>query len=561
MSGSHPSGVSGQNGSPANVLGSSQMQYLSEAKAECLAASQVSSSSAEFQIPGVGEFTMNHISHGKEAAGSSGADNGPGEMGMKRSSPYLEGLDKNDPRVLIHDALSKFSNQQDNGIPDDTKLLANPKGIIKSFLPQAAASDPDKFDSYRKLCLAHIQEFHNHQKGSLGASCLVCNMSCQHWNTLQRHLQTHIEFRPFACDICNRTFYSQSKLKRHQVIHNDIKPYKCPVCDRRLGRTEHLKRHLLVHTDNKPYGCSACSHTTKRLDGIRRHIKRKHGADGAEILALALPGESPTLESLRQAMSAVERVESKPKSKSKKKKKKPQTPGEDSGLDQVPKEALGGNLLDVAASFGVRDLRMPGIESGRPNEDGQVDMKQFPVHAQRGPGDGSPDDIKLSWDRGRLLLPPQPMQLLYQSLARNHPHPPAAHHLGDINPSGISPATTATTPQSFPVDHANEGAFGMNSPGVSMRYIPTSSGPSSAAGAAGGAAGGGSTGEGGPQSRMGNAMLLSPGNANANAGGNRYSQGEVSALPTEMMISQYFQSHQRFAPPVWGFANPNYQNY
>lgn len=296
------------------------MQFLSDSKAECLAVSHVSSSSAEFQLS---EFAMNHLAHGsgvsggKQEAGSSSADNGPGgdmSAGIKRSSPsYLEGLDKNDPRVLIHEALSKFSNQQDNGIPDDTKLLANPKGIIKSFLPQAAAQDPDKFDSYRKLCLAHIQEYHNHQKGMLGAICMVCNMSCQHWNTLQRHLQTHIEFRPFACDVCSRTFYSQSKLKRHQVIHNDIKPYKCPVCDRRLGRTEHLKRHLLVHTDNKPYGCSACSHTTKRLDGIRRHIKRKHGADGAEILALALPGESQTLESLRQAMSAVERVEEKPK--------------------------------------------------------------------------------------------------------------------------------------------------------------------------------------------------------------------------------------------------------
>ena len=203
---------------------------------------------------------------------------------------------------------NKVSFYMGENFPEDSKLLANPKGIIKSFLPIVAASDPDKFDSYRKLCMAHVNEYYKHLKGEINMLCLVCNVSCQHWNTLQRHLQTHINFRPFICELCQRTFYSQNKLKRHQLIHNDIKPYKCPFCDRRVGRTEHLKRHLLVHTNDKPFGCSGCSHTTKRLDGIRRHIKRKHGIEGAKIIHIELPVDIEMLNKFREAVTSVEEM-------------------------------------------------------------------------------------------------------------------------------------------------------------------------------------------------------------------------------------------------------------
>lgn len=45
--------------------------------------------------------------------------------------------------------MEKVSYMMGDNFPEDSKLLANPKGIIKSYLPIVAASDPDKFDSYR----------------------------------------------------------------------------------------------------------------------------------------------------------------------------------------------------------------------------------------------------------------------------------------------------------------------------------------------------------------------------------------------------------------------------
>ena len=460
-------------------------------------------------------------------------------------------------------------------IPDDSKVLANPKGIIKSYLPQAAAMDGQKFAAYRGLCLEHIDEYYKHQKGGIWAVCRVCNNTYRHWNTLQRHLQSHIDFRPFVCDTCGRTFYSQSKLKRHQVIHSDIKPYQCPLCERRLGRTEHLKRHLLVHTDAKPYGCSGCAHTTKRLDGIRRHIKRKHGAGGAEIVGLTPAAESQTLASLRQSILDAARdttTEDPPKPKAKSKKKKKKKPAAQQAADnndaaETTQKDAGGILMDVAARFGLGDLRMSAVpDAGRYFDEAAqnaLDSTKQYQNRTAGVSGGAggligqqhtpqmSDDIKPSWDSSGMLLP---TQFLYQSLARAH-HPSALHQQvsvggGGASTSGISANGTTTTsmpqPQVFsPNRHAiqlqpsAEHGFLMNSSGgVPMRYIPSS------------------IGDGGAAARGGlNHMIFAQQVGAANA-------GIAAHFPSnESDMIQYIQSQQRFAPPVWGIANPNFQNF
>jgi len=437
--------------------------------------------------------------------------------------------------------------RNDLGLPaDDSKVLANPKGIIKSYLPQAAAMDASKFAAYRDLCFAHVDEYHKHQKGGIWAQCRICRGTFRHWNTLQRHLQSHIDFRPFACTSCGRAFYSQSKLKRHAVVHSDIKPYPCPVCDRRLGRTEHLKRHLLVHTDVKPYGCSACAHTTKRLDGIRRHIKRKHGSTGgAEIVGLET---SPaTLQSVPPPVASGDPSEPpkpKPKKKKKKKKKAASPPatladGRPNGEAPVAKDC-GPSLMDVAMQFGINDLRMPptSADSSRYFAESPVpppkDMSRYAGQIQ------SSDDIKQ-------------MQLLYQSLARSHASSSsAAHAVSAPNPASgrpvniLAPAHLAQ-PHPFAPGHQQhhaalqlphpEHGFLVNSgvggaatamPAAAMRYVHSSDGTARAV----------------------NPVIFAP------AAGGHFATADAD------MLSQYIQSQQRFVPPVWGIAaNPNFPNY
>lgn len=470
-----------------------------------------------------------------------------------------------DGLALSKDAATTSAVRNDPGLPaDDSKVLANPKGIIKSYLPQAAAMDAAKFAAYRDLCFAHVDEYHKHQKGGIWAQCRICRGTFRHWNTLQRHLQSHIDFRPFACAACGRAFYSQSKLKRHAVVHSEVKPYPCPVCDRRLGRTEHLKRHLLVHTDAKPYGCSACAHTTKRLDGIRRHIKRKHGATGgAEIVGLEVPPVTTAHSTLPQPVPSGDPSSEPPKPKPKKKKKKKKkatTPPPASAGDGRPNGETGPavkdcapSLMDVAMQFGINDLRMPpssGGDGGRYFAESPVpppkDMSRYAAGQVQGP----PDDLKQ-------------MQLLYQSLTRSHAASStvvAAHGVSGVGSNAPAPGrpvnilAPAHLPQPHPfspghqqrhaaaalqLPHAAEHGFLVNSgvgvggaaaavPAAAMRYVQSSDGTCRAV----------------------NPVIFAP------AGGHFASAADAD------MISQYIQSQQRFVPPVWGIAaNPNFPNY
>jgi len=455
-------------------------------------------------------------------------------------------MDSVDGLALPKDS-SNSAARIDHGLPaDDSKVLANPKGIIKSYLPQAAAMDAAKFAAYRDLCFAHVDEYHKHQKGGIWAQCRICRGTFRHWNTLQRHLQSHIDFRPFACASCGRAFYSQSKLKRHAVVHSEVKPYPCPVCDRRLGRTEHLKRHLLVHTDVKPYGCSACAHTTKRLDGIRRHIKRKHGATGgADIVGLEMPPAAHS--SVPQPVASGDPSEPpKPKAKKKKKKKKkdatpPATSVDDRPNGEAPAvKDCAPSLMDVAMQFGINDLRMPPVsgEGGRYFVESPVpppkDMSRYAGQVQ------GADNIKQ-------------MQLLYQSLARSHASSSsAAHAASAANPAAgrpvniLAPAHLAQ-PHPFAPGHQQchaalqlphpEHGFLVNSgvggaatamPAAAMRYVQSSDGTGRAV----------------------NPVIFAP------AAGGHFASADAD------MISQYIQSQQRFVPPVWGIAaNPNFPNY
>lgn len=440
------------------------------------------------------------------------------------------------------------SGRQDSGLPsDDSKVLANPKGIIKSYLPQAAAMDATKFAAYRDLCFLHVDEYHKHQKGGIWAQCRLCSGTFRHWNTLQRHLQSHIDFRPFACASCGRAFYSQSKLKRHAVVHSDVKPYPCPVCDRRLGRTEHLKRHLLVHTDAKPYGCSACAHTTKRLDGIRRHIKRKHGATGgAEIVGLDAPPVTLPHGAVPPSLAAGDNGEPpKPKPKKKKKKKKKVTTpplsndGQANGDTPALKDCAS-SLMDVAMRFGIDDLRMPSTstDAARYFTDSPVPPPKDMSRYAAGPSQGN-EDVK--------------MQLLYQSLARSHASSSVAAHAGASPNAGpgrpvniLAPAHLAQPHPFSPGQQHRHAALQLPHPehgflvnsgvgaaatampaAAAMRYVQSSDG----------------------SGRAMNPVIFAPAPA-----------GHFASADADM-ISQYIQSQQRFVPPVWGIANPNFPNY
>jgi len=50
----------------------------------------------------------------------------------------------------------------------------------------------------------------------------------------------------------------------------------CPTCGRRFGKANHLNRHLATHLDYRPYSCTRCSKAFARTDALQRHARKVH---------------------------------------------------------------------------------------------------------------------------------------------------------------------------------------------------------------------------------------------------------------------------------------------
>ena len=155
----------------------------------------------------------------------------------------------------------------------------------KNVIPPVSSLTGDHletFHAYKEICDSHVRL-------NSTTACQICDKQFAHWGGLQRHLQSHANFRPYVCKLCGKTFHCQSKMRRHEGTHTGLKPHKCPLCDVRVSRREHLKRHLLTHSETKPFTCSACGYSGKRLDSIKAHIKSKHEEGTAGVVMAGCP--------------------------------------------------------------------------------------------------------------------------------------------------------------------------------------------------------------------------------------------------------------------------------
>ncbi|XP_071767214.2 zinc finger and BTB domain-containing protein 22b [Centroberyx gerrardi] len=90
----------------------------------------------------------------------------------------------------------------------------------------------------------------------------------------------------FMCH-CGKTFTHKSMRDRHINMHLDLRPFHCPVCAKKFKMKHHLTEHMKTHTGLKPYDCLGCGKKFMWRDSFMRH--RSHcerrsglgeGADG-----------------------------------------------------------------------------------------------------------------------------------------------------------------------------------------------------------------------------------------------------------------------------------------
>ncbi|XP_065648518.1 metal regulatory transcription factor 1 [Hydra vulgaris] len=74
------------------------------------------------------------------------------------------------------------------------------------------------------------------------------------------------------CPDCHRSFPRKKSLDTHLLTHSNIKPYICdyPGCTRKFKQSGQLKTHLRLHTGEKPFQCSFPSCTVSFTHANRK---------------------------------------------------------------------------------------------------------------------------------------------------------------------------------------------------------------------------------------------------------------------------------------------------
>uniref|UniRef100_H2ZWW8 Zinc finger and BTB domain containing 22 n=2 Tax=Latimeria chalumnae TaxID=7897 RepID=H2ZWW8_LATCH len=74
----------------------------------------------------------------------------------------------------------------------------------------------------------------------------------------------------FMCH-CGKTFTHKSMRDRHVNMHLNLRPFDCPVCNKKFKMKHHLTEHMKTHTGLKPYECDVCGKKFMWRDSFMRH--------------------------------------------------------------------------------------------------------------------------------------------------------------------------------------------------------------------------------------------------------------------------------------------------
>ncbi|XP_053577869.1 zinc finger and BTB domain-containing protein 22 [Bombina bombina] len=86
----------------------------------------------------------------------------------------------------------------------------------------------------------------------------------------------------FLCH-CGKAFSHKSMRDRHVNMHLNLRPFDCPVCGKKFKMKHHLTEHMKTHTGVKPYECEVCAKKFMWRDSFMRHrshCERRHRGGG-----------------------------------------------------------------------------------------------------------------------------------------------------------------------------------------------------------------------------------------------------------------------------------------
>jgi len=107
--------------------------------------------------------------------------------------------------------------------------------------------------------------------------CFMCNRSFMYKSSLESHIVTHVDDRPYQCEICGKGYKRACDLLIHARFHDDQKRYECQECGRRFRWKNGLVRHTQSHTGMKPYLCNQCGRAFADWDSQKKHMRLHAG--------------------------------------------------------------------------------------------------------------------------------------------------------------------------------------------------------------------------------------------------------------------------------------------
>ena len=108
--------------------------------------------------------------------------------------------------------------------------------------------------------------------------CGMCEYTIDRVDYLKKHEALHsTKFaRTLTCNACGFIARAPSMLLRHMEMHVNQKPYKCNFCDFTSNDPGNLKKHIIIHSEERPYSCNKCGYKANRQIQVRNHIGSVH---------------------------------------------------------------------------------------------------------------------------------------------------------------------------------------------------------------------------------------------------------------------------------------------
>lgn len=104
--------------------------------------------------------------------------------------------------------------------------------------------------------------------------CNYCGKACRDTHSLNIHIRSHTQEKPFECKVCTKKFSTQMLFTMHSRTHTNIRRYECAYCEHKSTTIPLLKKHEKLHTERLQ--CPVCNNLLSTRFAVSSHLKTVH---------------------------------------------------------------------------------------------------------------------------------------------------------------------------------------------------------------------------------------------------------------------------------------------